>query len=127
MELKIESKKCSGCRTCQLVCALANFSEVNPSKAALEVEGRFPAPGDYNVRLCDQCGDCEEICPVDAIYRENGVYKIDREECTGCLRCLEVCDREVIYKHEAEEAPIKCIICGECVEICPRDVFELKD
>ena len=48
MELKAIHENCSGCGVCRVVCALENFREVNPAKAALRIEGRFPAPGDCN-------------------------------------------------------------------------------
>ena len=122
MSIKVKAKRCSGCRICQVVCSLENYGEVNPAKAAIEIAGEFPSPGRYNVRLCDQCGDCEEVCPVDAIYKKDGIYKIDEEECIECFECVEICPRDIMFTHE-EEVPIKCINCGECVEICPRDVL----
>lgn len=123
MEMTVKSNRCSGCKTCQVVCSLVNFDEVNPSKAAIDIEGQFPEPGQFKVRLCDQCGDCEEVCPTDAIYFEDGVYKIDKDECISCMKCVEVCPRDVIFEHPDEEVPIKCTLCGECVEICPRDAL----
>ena len=53
----VKPEECTGCRVCELVCALHNQRENNPSKSALRVKGRFPAPGHYDLRLCDQCGD----------------------------------------------------------------------
>ena len=64
---------CSGCSTCRLVCAIENFMEVNSAKSLLNIEGRFPAPGDYHIHICDQCGACAEVCPVEAIQMVNGV------------------------------------------------------
>jgi pyruvate formate lyase activating enzyme len=42
--------------------------------------------------LCQQCGRCAEICPVDAITlsAEVGVV-IDRKRCTLCKDCVEAC------------------------------------
>lgn len=108
-----------------MVCALENFREVNPSKAALRIEGRFPAPGDYRIHLCDQCGQCAEACPEDAIYLENGVYLINDDECTGCMICVEECPGGVLFEHKTMAMPIKCTLCGECVSACPRDALQL--
>jgi len=125
VELKAIHKNCSGCGVCRMVCAMENFREVNPSKAALRIEGRFPAPGDYRIHLCDQCGQCAEVCPVEAIYLESGVYLINEDECTGCMICVEECPNGVLFEHKSMEAPIKCSLCGACVEACPRDALLL--
>jgi ferredoxin len=76
MELKAVHENCSGCGVCRVVCALENFREVNPAKAALRIEGRFPAPGDYRIHLCDQCGVCAEVCPERFYNRFRGMYGV---------------------------------------------------
>lgn len=125
MPLSANSSLCSGCRTCLVACAVENFREINPAKAALGVEGKFPAPGVYEVQVCDQCGSCAEVCPVDAIEEQDGAYLIDTEECTGCGLCVEECPKDVMYLHKDSQVPIKCTLCGACVEICPRGVLSL--
>ena len=120
MKLYAIHGNCSGCNTCRLACAIENYGEVNPSKALLRIEGRFPAPGDYRIHLCDQCGVCAENCPEDAIHLENGVYTIDGDACTGCLTCVEVCPYDVMFEQKGSDVPAKCILCRECVETCPR-------
>ena len=125
MELRAIHENCSGCSTCRLACAIENFQEVNPSKAALRIKGRFPAPGDYRIHLCDQCGVCAEVCPVEAIQLENGVHIIDTAECTGCMICVEECPHDVMFEHKNMEVPIKCTLCGECARTCPRNAIVL--
>jgi Fe-S-cluster-containing hydrogenase component 2 len=118
--LEAINQNCSGCRTCLLACAIQNQGEVNPKKAALAIEGHFPAPGGYEVRLCNQCGACADVCPVEAIQLVDGAYRIDREECSGCGACIDECPQGVIFRHPDSEIPIKCVDCGLCVEVCPR-------
>ena len=127
MELRAIHEKCSGCGVCRVVCALENFREVNPAKAALRIEGRFPAPGDYRIHLCDQCGICAEVCPVEAIEMKDGAFIIDPEECRGCMQCVEECPHGVLFEHRQMDVPIKCTLCGECAEICPREALLLTD
>lgn len=126
MEFVIHSELCSGCSTCRLVCALANHKEVNPAKAALGIIGHFPGPGTYEIKFCDQCGACAEVCPVEAIEETDGIYLIDSETCVGCSACVEACPKGVMMMHPDSEVPIKCTACGECAEVCPRDAIVKK-
>lgn len=126
MELRALHENCSGCSTCRLACAIENFQEVNPSKSLLRIEGRFPAPGDYRIHLCDQCGVCADNCPEDAIIPDNGIFIVDRETCTGCLTCVEVCPHDVMFEQKDCDVPQKCILCGECARTCPRDAIVLE-
>jgi len=127
MELTAIHENCSGCGVCRLACSLRNYREVTPAMAALKIEGRFPAPGDYRIHLCNQCGQCAEVCPVEAIRLENGAYLIDADECTGCMLCVEECPNGVIFQHKQMDIPIKCTLCGECAEVCPRGAILMED
>jgi Fe-S-cluster-containing dehydrogenase component len=126
LELKTVNEKCSGCSTCRLACAIENFREVKPSLAVLRIEGRFPAPGDYRIHVCDQCGACADVCPVEAIQRnENDVFLIDEDECTVCMACVAECPYGVIVERVSTLAPIKCTLCGACAAACPREAILL--
>ena len=120
MQLKAYHERCSGCSTCRLACAIENFNEVNPSRSLLRIEARFPGPGDYRIHLCDQCGVCADNCPEDAIGLNGGIYIVDPDTCTGCLTCVEVCPRDVMFEQKHSEVPVKCVLCGECALTCPR-------
>lgn len=120
MKIALNESRCSGCRTCQVICSLHNFKENNPKKAALKIIGHFPSPGNYEIKICDQCGVCAATCQFDAITEVEGVYRIDSEKCTGCGLCVEACPANAMIQHKAETAPIKCVACGLCVEFCQR-------
>jgi len=122
MGLQFNNETCSGCKACTLVCALQNLNIINPSKACLNVYGKFPAPGKYFVDICDQCGTCAEVCPQEAIKLKAGAYRIDRSLCDNCLICVDACPVHVI-KVDDKNNPHKCINCKQCAEVCPRDAL----
>jgi len=126
LELQTIHEKCSGCSTCRLACAIENFREVRPSLAVLRIEGRFPAPGDYRIHVCDQCGDCAEVCPDEAIQQDDsGVFLIDEDACTGCMACVAECPYDVIVERGDAPTPIKCTLYGACAAACPLDAILL--
>lgn len=43
---------------------------------------------------CDACGDCVEICPVDALELQDDLIEVDEEWCIGCGVCATVCSTE---------------------------------
>lgn len=47
---------------------------------------------------CVGCGDCELVCPVDAISIINGHSVIDAEKCIQCEICLKTCMYNAIKK-----------------------------
>jgi len=45
-----------------------------------------------NQETCARCGVCaEERCPMEAITRENGAYRVVPERCIGCGVCSPTC------------------------------------
>ena len=46
---------------------------------------------------CVGCGECEEVCPYDAIEVIDGDAVIDPGLCHQCNRCVEVCPEGAIY------------------------------
>ncbi|MFO7596429.1 MAG: EFR1 family ferrodoxin [Desulfocurvibacter africanus] len=39
---------------------------------------------------CSQCGICAEICPVDAIDKQNSEL-VNQEKCITCCACIKIC------------------------------------
>jgi ferredoxin len=40
--------------------------------------------------VCDECGTCISVCPVDALELTNDL-KVDPELCIECGNCVKVC------------------------------------
>lgn len=123
MKIGVNHDRCSGCRACEVICSLARFKEVNPKKAALKISGEFPVPGTYRINYCDQCGQCADACPVEAIVPREGVYLLDQALCTGCGSCVEACPYGVIIIPAGMDVPVKCELCGECFSVCNRNAL----
>lgn len=118
MRIKVNKAACTGCRLCRQICTIYHFDEINPRKAALRIEAKFPVPGTFHPWVCTQCGKCAEACPEDAIYEKNGIYYIDEAKCTRCLICVDACPFGVMFVHDDVNIPIKCDFCFKCTEVC---------
>jgi len=46
---------------------------------------------------CIGCGECEEVCPYNAIEIIDGDAVIDPSLCHFCYRCVEQCPEGAIY------------------------------
>jgi len=51
---------------------------------------------------------------------------IDKEECTGCGSCLEICPEEAInLKDDKASVSDSCTLCGMCVDACEFGAIEM--
>lgn len=41
--------------------------------------------------VCETCGACIGVCPVDAISMGSAAVIIDRDTCINCGACVRVC------------------------------------
>lgn len=129
-KLTVIPELCSGCRICELACAIEHYKVNNPKKSAVQVLVVYPHPVIRMPIICSQCKDapCAEVCPVDALSRVDGVVKLDREACISCYRCIEACPFGAMYAHEECDYPIKCDMCNgdpRCVRECPKGAIRL--
>ena len=115
-----DAAKCTGCRTCELVCAVKNEGIANPARARVHIvrfeEIVFEVP-----MFCQQCeiAPCISVCPVKAIKRDEvlGLGKIDHDRCIGCKMCMAVCPFGAIGFNPVSRRVFKCDHCGEDVAI----------
>ena len=42
-------------------------------------------------QLCMHCGLCYDICPYDAINKNNGKFEVDEDKCKYCGACKNAC------------------------------------
>ncbi|MFW6256615.1 MAG: RnfABCDGE type electron transport complex subunit B [Bacillota bacterium] len=110
---------------------------------ACEVINGGPKDCDYG---CLGFGDCEQICPFDAIVMgEDELPKIDPQKCTACGKCVEICPKDILIlapltgenhircfsndpgSKVSKICEVGCIACGLCVKECPVDAIEIKN
>ena len=54
--------------------------------------------------------------------------KVDVEKCTACGNCAEVCPVDAIKVSEkAAIDPDTCVDCGTCVDECPEAAISMED
>ncbi len=125
-QLKVDSKKCNGCRECAVACAMmhdgvadSNFSRIK----ILQFENR-----DFQVPIiCMACENpfCMDVCPMNArVRKSNGTVVTNRENCIGCKACLYVCPAGCPTENPLTGQSMTCDMCEEspdgpcCVKAC---------
>ena len=46
--------------------------------------------------VCDTCGTCVGVCPVDALVIEFGSLVLHQEICIDCGACVQACPVEAV-------------------------------
>ncbi|MDP2181373.1 MAG: CPBP family glutamic-type intramembrane protease [Actinomycetota bacterium] len=46
--------------------------------------------------VCDRCGRCERVCEARALKVGPSYIYVDWRACTGCMECVDACDRAAI-------------------------------
>lgn len=114
---------CDGCRECEIACAKAFFKREDRDYSAIRLTNNFNT---FHAVMCTQCGECINMCTAHAIYRDrNGVVRIDKELCVGCLGCVGFCTELAMHYMDDQPIPFKCIACGICVKKCPKGALEI--
>jgi len=131
---KIAYLLCQG--DCDLAPRTAEYSGVNTCTGV-----KFVGGGDKSCIFgCLGYGDCEEVCPFDAIHiGDKGLPIVDIEKCTGCGLCVQACPQNTLIlqsvnkkvlircknqevaKDVIKECKVGCISCGLCEKNCPID------
>ena len=124
-KLIADAAKCTGCGACEDVCSRTYYKNTDKSKSSIRVQKE----GDgYRIEVCDQCGDCMKMCRALALTRAaNGVVRLTKDECAGCLICVAECHKGFMYYHDDEPVPFKCVACGLCVKQCPSGALALSE
>lgn len=59
-----------------------------------------------------------------------GVITVDREKCSGCSFCINVCPAKALLLENKKAVMLikknECVFCGDCASICPEKAITLK-
>lgn len=127
-DLNVDMGLCTGCRSCEVACALehAIVSE-QEAQALLETVGA-PVDVERGIKLqtsvayarferCLHCTDapCVIACPNGAMRTDetHGVVWVDSSRCQACFMCAMVCPFGAISAHPITGRALKCDGCRE--------------
>lgn len=51
---------------------------------------------------------------------------VEKNTCTGCGACVDVCPVEAIKVNGVADISDACVDCGQCVDACPVKAITLK-
>ena len=55
---------------------------------------------------------------------------VDKEVCTGCGECVEVCPVEVFELNDDKSEPVhadECLGCESCIEVCEAGAITVEE
>ena len=131
MKIIVEAEKCTGCKSCELICSMEHAGVFNPEKSRIKVID-FDYLGFSDPVLCVQCKNpaCVEACPSSALAQTvTGTISLDETACNGCQLCVEACPHRAINFNMETDLPLICDLCdgkAKCVEWCPAEALTLS-
>jgi len=124
--IEIDIDKCTGCRTCEVICAAFHaqpkYSAVNPKRSQIRVF--FDEENDLYVPVI--AGPYTE-----AECNGRNAYTVNGKKYSECCFCPASCPSRDLFKDPDSGLPLKCDMCGEppppegplCVQYCLDDAL----
>ena len=126
--ISADLQKCTGCGTCELICAIKRENVYSPRYSRIKILRLFRL---VNLAVvCRQCKDapCVVSCPQDCLVQSenSGVILVDESKCDCCGWCMEACPYGAITVNPETETVMICDLCDgnpQCVEWCPEEAL----
>lgn len=140
----VNEQWCLGCHLCEYECAFANSGLLDMTKALKgnKIYPRIHIEDDDSIHFAVNCRQCTNpICVYSCISGalskgEDGIVRIDKNKCVGCLTCVLVCPYGAVMPAPDGHAAMKCALCTDnlmgdpnCVKNCPNGaiVYEVRE
>jgi formate dehydrogenase iron-sulfur subunit len=131
----LDISRCIGCEACAAACMTGNELPAGMQYIHLieQTRGVFPnLEGGFKNHRCYHCADaaCIKVCPTGALFKEDGMTRLNRAVCIGCEYCTDACPFAV--PHILDGRSSKCDACASttaaggqpwCVRTCPSDAL----
>jgi len=139
--LYYDVKKCLGCKSCEIACAIAHsithdlFKTLTEEKLSLPRKKIFVSGGKNYPVSCRHCKEpkCIDACIACALTydKEKGMVVYDPDKCVGCWMCVMVCPYGAIRPNTKIKTPVRCDKCKDldtpaCVKACPTGAIILQ-
>lgn len=133
-QLYYEVKKCLGCKSCEIACAVAHSQAKDLFLCIREQVQSLPrkkvlGAKDKNYPVsCRHCREpkCVDACMASALSYDpvTGMVNHDETRCVGCWMCVMVCPYAAIRPNIKAKVPLRCDKCKDrdepaCVKACP--------
>lgn len=119
-----DTKKCIGCRTCEIQCKINKALPVGPKiSQIIDVGPKFvdklPRAA-YIFMPCFHCEDpwCVAACPTGAMQKrpKDGIVFVDHNLCVGCKACITACPWGAAHWNPETGKAVKCDYCMDRVD-----------
>ncbi len=131
----LDMSRCIGCEACVVACKTGNQLDVGTQYIHLieHTSGTFPnLTGGFQNHRCYHCKNaaCVAVCPTGALFKQDGLTRLNASACSGCGYCVQSCPYGVPEMQHGRAT--KCDGCaatvagGEvpwCVQTCPAQAL----
>jgi benzoyl-CoA reductase subunit BamC len=113
-ELLVNNDKCSGCRSCEVMCSFHHYGRINPRKSRVRVIRDFDR-GHFYPLIAGPFTEAECTSKYSVI--------IGGKEYPKCTLCRASCSSRPYFREPDTGILLKCDMCGDppdpmCVKVC---------
>lgn len=129
-----DSQLCTGCRYCEIVCAVWHCHQIDVSRSRIRILFRdAEATERFAAVHCQHCDEpiCVSVCPPEALHKdpETGWVMPNASKCVGCELCVLSCPLAVPCFDAALKVAVKCDFClgdPQCVRHCSSGALRIS-